>query len=921
MGRRREAKDPHVEAQLAAYEDIEVIGKGSFGLIRKVRRHADGLLFARKELDYNRMSDRDRKQIVAEVNILRQLNHQNIVRYVERINDVDASCLHLVMEYCQNGDLGSVIKNCRRDGKFLREDVVWSYLAQMTRALDACHNGMPMAAEAGKGSTPPILHRDLKPENVFLDANDNVKLGDFGLSKQITGSHTFASTYVGTPYYMSPELATGASYDTKSDIWALGCIVYELCALRPPFDATSQAELTIKIKSGQVPSLPRRYSRELDEVVRSTLQLQPKRRPTTSEILELPRILFATQTVDLQALRDALAKEQAQVEVDKQRLAQWEQDLARRQSEWETRRNAELESQWGQRCAQEDDQLKRERESFEAQAATLAQEWDRRTNEWLSEKARLVEDRAEFEREKAAWAAGRDAQGQQSVSRPPRVQSAAAFKRVGESSSTRASPARAGSRPSLGQRRISASGDVSMEGPSSRAIKMTVTGKLTEARRRRSSVLRAEREDGWYDANGESSSEGAKEGVESAEVRTAPSVLRRSSDAQANVGSTVGARRISRPGPDETAEVVSRPAAAGGVARLLNREKSAGLADRSDISMRDVTTAEADKENEAGGLSSPEPFTKAFRKGSIVQRARRLTLEQQQRQQQRDEQRDAGASEEAANAGQTTAVVPRTTSAPVVRQRPQAASSLRPVYNVEQPPVYDLSNDADLPSPFLRKPAVSLPQSVLQKARSSAALSGKGAVLSSKSSSSNLFSKAAVARSSQQLHHALLDDTSEAAVGGAHAAHRPSLSRVGGPSSSSASTTSVLRARRSLFAMAPATGSGLPARTRPSAPAKSDVASTPTAPLPPSSSLATTSLARRPRSSLASGHRGSSANPVSLTAEGPDAAPSAGIFSQAQGMGPRSKSYTTSRLAPRPPSAPQLPPSLAKGRTALVVAE
>lgn len=83
-------KDLHALAALHAYENVEVIGKGSFGLIRKVRRKADGLLFARKELDYHRMSDRDRKQIVAEVNILRQLNHDNIVRYIERINDAQS---------------------------------------------------------------------------------------------------------------------------------------------------------------------------------------------------------------------------------------------------------------------------------------------------------------------------------------------------------------------------------------------------------------------------------------------------------------------------------------------------------------------------------------------------------------------------------------------------------------------------------------------------------------------------------------------------------------------------------------------------------------------------------------------------------------------------------------------------------------
>lgn len=99
---------------------------------------------------------------------------------------------------------------------------------------DSCGTAVASSVQADSISATPsvaaILHRDLKPENVFLDGNNNIKLGDFGLSKQIA-AQAFTNTYVGTPYYMSPELATGGQYDSKSDIWALGCITYELCAL------------------------------------------------------------------------------------------------------------------------------------------------------------------------------------------------------------------------------------------------------------------------------------------------------------------------------------------------------------------------------------------------------------------------------------------------------------------------------------------------------------------------------------------------------------------------------------------------------------------------------------------------------------------------------------------------------------------
>ena len=157
-----------------------------------------------------------------------------------------------------------------------------------------------------------ILHRDLKPENVFLDADQNVKLGDFGLSKQMA-AQAFANTYVGTPYYMSPELATGQPYDIKSDVWALGCIVYELCALCPPFDASNQTELTRKIKQGAVPALPRPYSRDLQEAVNAMLQLDHRRRPTTRQLLQIRQIKMACRTHDIAVLHK-------HVRVEKERL-------------------------------------------------------------------------------------------------------------------------------------------------------------------------------------------------------------------------------------------------------------------------------------------------------------------------------------------------------------------------------------------------------------------------------------------------------------------------------------------------------------------------------------------------------------------------------------------------------------------------
>lgn len=175
------------------------------------------------------MGEKEKQQVVGEVNILRELKHQHVVKYYDRIIDKANTKIYIIMEYCEGGDLANLIKSCKPSQDYLPEELIWRILGQVVSALYACHN-----RKEGR-----ILHRDLKPGNVFLDSNKNVKLGDFGLSKIMGQESVFAKTHVGTPYYMSPELIEGAPYNEKSDIWSAGCVIYELAALRAPFEATN----------------------------------------------------------------------------------------------------------------------------------------------------------------------------------------------------------------------------------------------------------------------------------------------------------------------------------------------------------------------------------------------------------------------------------------------------------------------------------------------------------------------------------------------------------------------------------------------------------------------------------------------------------------------------------------------------------
>ncbi|KAI0487235.1 kinase-like domain-containing protein [Xylaria cf. heliscus] len=348
------------------YEVLEKIGHGSFGVIRKVKRKVDGMVLCRKEISYLKMSQKEREQLHTEFQILSSLRHPNIVGYFHREHLKQTQDLHLYMEYCGNGDLGRVIRDLVRTDKYAEEEFVWIVFSQLVTALYRCHYGID-PPEVGnnvlvhaktKPRIPPgavtILHRDLKPENVFLGENNSVKLGDFGLSKMIQ-SHDFASTYVGTPFYMSPEICAAERYTLKSDIWSLGCVIYELCAREPPFNAKTHFQLVQKIKEGKVATLPRIYSAELMAVIRDCLKVNPDLRPDTAALLNLPVVrLMRTQreAVDMKSrlsmkevaldikLKEAERK-LANIEADKALVRQEIESSLRR--EWEVKARLEID--------------------------------------------------------------------------------------------------------------------------------------------------------------------------------------------------------------------------------------------------------------------------------------------------------------------------------------------------------------------------------------------------------------------------------------------------------------------------------------------------------------------------------------------------------------------------------------------------
>uniref|UniRef100_A0A4W2DPE3 non-specific serine/threonine protein kinase n=1 Tax=Bos indicus x Bos taurus TaxID=30522 RepID=A0A4W2DPE3_BOBOX len=135
-----------------------------------------------------------------------------------------------------------------------------------------------------------ILHRDLKTQNVFLTRTNIIKVGDLGIARVLENHCDMASTLIGTPYYMSPELFSNKPYNYKSDVWALGCCVYEMATLKHAFNAKDMNSLVYRIIEGKLPPMPKDYSPELAELIRTMLSKRPEERPSVRSILRQPYI-------------------------------------------------------------------------------------------------------------------------------------------------------------------------------------------------------------------------------------------------------------------------------------------------------------------------------------------------------------------------------------------------------------------------------------------------------------------------------------------------------------------------------------------------------------------------------------------------------------------------------------------------------
>jgi NIMA (never in mitosis gene a)-related kinase len=226
-----------------------------------------------KQIDISKMGNKERSDAINEVKVLSQLKHPYIVSYHQSF--IDGGTLCILMDYAENGDLSNLIVNTRRCGHQLPEQQILRWLTQIALAIKYMHD-------------KHILHRDLKSQNIFLTAQRRAQVGDFGIARVLESTSAFAQTKIGTPYYLSPEICQDRPYSYASDVWALGCILHEMCALRVPFDATNIKQLVEKITRGHIPACPQGFSQETRTLVEQLLNRNPSQRPSAADVLNKP---------------------------------------------------------------------------------------------------------------------------------------------------------------------------------------------------------------------------------------------------------------------------------------------------------------------------------------------------------------------------------------------------------------------------------------------------------------------------------------------------------------------------------------------------------------------------------------------------------------------------------------------------------
>ena len=252
------------------YEILNKLGKGSYSEVYKIKSLKDNKYYCLKIIN---ITEKNFSKNNNEILILKKLNnHPNIIKYIN--NYKTSNNLYIIFEFCEYSDFNHLIKNNIKEKIYINEDIIWEFSYQCLKGLEYLHNNN-------------IIHRDIKLLNIFLTKDKVIKIGDLGMAKIITNKVINLYSRVGTPLYLPPELIKKENYDFKADIWSLGCSIYQLASLKPPFFDENLVILCKKIINEIPKRLPNVFSNELNNFVFKLINKDKFNRPSAEEAIKL----------------------------------------------------------------------------------------------------------------------------------------------------------------------------------------------------------------------------------------------------------------------------------------------------------------------------------------------------------------------------------------------------------------------------------------------------------------------------------------------------------------------------------------------------------------------------------------------------------------------------------------------------------
>ncbi|OMJ78408.1 hypothetical protein SteCoe_21781 [Stentor coeruleus] len=272
---RSQPRNQQTESGTKAYEKIQHLGRGAYATVDLVKYKVTGEYRALKRINLQFLNEKERRNAENEAILMKVLVAPTIIQFYEQI--VEEHYLIIAMEYAPHGALSERLQEMRNQGRRVSNENLLAWLSQILIALMVMHS-------------KHILHRDLKTQNLFLSEHDIIKVGDLGIAKSLNSSMEMAQSVAGTPYNMAPEIIRGESYGPKTDIWSLGCVMYEIATFRRPFEAPDVQKLFDVILNKDYAPVPDYVDTNTKLLISQMLNKDPAKRPTVWDLANNPMI-------------------------------------------------------------------------------------------------------------------------------------------------------------------------------------------------------------------------------------------------------------------------------------------------------------------------------------------------------------------------------------------------------------------------------------------------------------------------------------------------------------------------------------------------------------------------------------------------------------------------------------------------------